>query len=170
MNHSMQLGEEKVLKLLLKFSIPAIIGMIVNALYNVVDRIFIGNSVGSLGIAGITIGFPIMLVMMACAMLIGIGSTSLISIKLGEQKKEEAELIMGNGMVLLILISILLSIFGLVFLNPLLKIFGASDAVLPYASEYLRVILCGTVFQSIGFRSEERRVGEECRSRWSAYN
>ncbi|MBS3994815.1 MAG: MATE family efflux transporter, partial [Alkaliphilus sp.] len=135
MNHSMQLGEEKVLKLLLKFSIPAIIGMIVNALYNVVDRIFIGNSVGSLGIAGITIGFPIMLVMMACAMLIGIGSTSLISIKLGEQKKEEAELIMGNGMVLLILISILLSIFGLVFLNPLLKIFGASDAVLPYASE-----------------------------------
>ena len=151
MNHSMQLGEEKVLKLLLKFSIPAIIGMIVNALYNVVDRIFIGNSVGSLGIAGITIGFPIMLVMMACAMLIGIGSTSLISIKLGEQKKEEAELIMGNGMVLLILISILLSIFGLVFLNPLLKIFGASDAVLPYASEYLRVILCGTVFQSIGF-------------------
>ena len=151
MNHSMQLGEEKVSKLLLRFSIPAIIGMLVNALYNVVDRIFIGNGVGSLGIAGITIGFPIMLVIMACAMLIGIGSTSLISLKLGEQKKDEAELIMGNGMVLLILISVLLSIFGLLFLNPLLKIFGASEAVLPYANEYLRVILYGTVFQSIGF-------------------
>ena len=151
MSHATQLGEEKVLKLLLRFSIPAIIGMLVNALYNVVDRIFIGNGVGSLGIAGITIGFPIMLVIMACAMLVGIGSTSLISIKLGEQKKDEAELIMGNGMILLILISLLITIPGLLFLNPLLKLFGASDLVLPYANDYLRIILLGTVFQSIGF-------------------
>ncbi len=82
MDRSKQLGEEKVSKLLLKFSIPAIVGMLVNALYNVVDRIFIGNGVGPLGIAGITIGFPIMLVIMAFAMLIGIGANSLISIRL----------------------------------------------------------------------------------------
>jgi putative MATE family efflux protein len=151
MDQASLLGEEKISKLLLKFSVPAIIGMLVNALYNMVDRIFIGNWVGSLGIAGITIGFPIMLVIMACAMLIGIGSTSLLSIKLGEQKRDEAELIVGNGMVLLIVISLVIAIPGLIFLEPLLKLFGASAAVLPYAKDYLSIILWGTVFQSIGF-------------------
>ncbi|AOY74929.1 MATE family efflux transporter [Clostridium formicaceticum] len=151
MDQSKQLGEEKVLKLLLKFSIPAIIGMLVNALYNVVDRIFIGNGVGSLGIAGITIGFPIMLFIMACGMLIGLGANALISIKLGEGKKEEAERILGNALVLLIGISLAISIVGSIFLEPLLKIFGASEAVLPYAREYLQIILWGAVFQSIGF-------------------
>jgi putative MATE family efflux protein len=151
MDQATLLGKEKVSKLLLKFSVPAIVGMLVNALYNMVDRIFIGNGVGSLGIAGITIGFPIMLVIMACAMLIGIGSTSLLSIRLGEQKRDEAELIIGNGMVLLILISLIITIPGLIFLDPLLKLFGASEAVLPYAKDYLSIILFGTVFQSIGF-------------------
>lgn len=151
MDRSKYLAEEKVLKLLLKFSIPAIVGMIVNALYNVIDRVFIGNGVGSLGIAGITVGFPIMLVIMAFAMLVGFGATSLISIRLGEQKKEEAELIMGNGMVLLILISVIISGIGLVFINPLLQLFGVSETVLPYARDYLRIILWGTVFMTIGF-------------------
>ncbi|MBB6215898.1 putative MATE family efflux protein [Anaerosolibacter carboniphilus] len=151
MDQAKLLGEEKVSKLLIKFSVPAIIGMLVNALYNMVDRIFIGNGVGSLGIAGITIGFPIMLVIMACAMLVGIGSTSLLSIRLGEQKRDEAERIIGNGMVLLIVISLVITIPGLLFLEPLLKLFGASAAVLPYAKNYLSIILLGTVFQSIGF-------------------
>lgn len=151
MDHSKQLGEEKVSKLLLKFSIPAIVGMLVNALYNVVDRIFIGHGVGALGIAGITIGFPIMLVIMAFAMLVGIGANSLISIRLGEKKKDEAELILGNAMVLLVCISLVISAVGLIFLEPLLRIFGASEAVLPYAKEYLGVILWGTVAQTIGF-------------------
>ncbi|MHB1391584.1 MAG: MATE family efflux transporter [Clostridia bacterium] len=151
MDHSKQLGEEKVSKLLLKFSIPAIVGMLVNALYNVVDRIFIGNSVGPLGIAGITIGFPIMLVIMAFAMLIGIGANSLISIRLGEGKKEEAELILGNAMVLLITIALVISGIGLVLLEPLLRVFGASEAVLPYAKDYLSIILWGAVAQTVGF-------------------
>ncbi len=151
MDHSKQLGEEKVSKLLLKFSIPAIVGMLVNALYNVVDRIFIGNGVGPLGIAGITIGFPIMLVIMAFAMLIGIGANSLISIRLGEGKKEEAELILGNAMVLLISIALVISTIGMIFLEPLLRVFGASEAVLPYAKDYLGIILWGTVAQTIGF-------------------
>lgn len=151
MDHSRRLGEEKVFKLLIRFSLPAIVGMLVNALYNVVDRIFIGNGVGPLGIAGITIGFPIMLVQMAFAMLIGIGANSLVSIRLGEQKREEAELILGNAMVLLIAVAVVLSVLGLVFLEPLLISFGASDAVLPYAKDYLRVILWGTTAQAIGF-------------------
>lgn len=151
MDQSKQLGEEKVSKLLLKFSIPAIVGMLVNALYNVVDRIFIGNSVGSVGIAGITIGFPIMLVIMAFSMLIGIGANSLISIRLGEQRKQEAELILGNALVLLIVTAAVISIFGLIFIEPLLRIFGASEAVLPYAKEYLSIILLGTVIQTVGF-------------------
>jgi Na+-driven multidrug efflux pump len=106
MDNSKQLGEQKVINLLMKFSIPAIIGMLVNALYNVVDRIFIGNGVGSLGIAGTTVAFPVMLVMMAFSMLIGIGANSLVSIRLGENKKEEAEVIFGNSVILLVLSSL----------------------------------------------------------------
>lgn len=151
MDHTKQLGEEKVLKLLLKFSIPAITGMLVNALYNVVDRIFVGNGVGSIGIEGITIAFPVMIFIMACGMLIGIGANSLISIRLGQDKKEEAELIMGNAMVLLIGISLIITVAGLIFIEPLLNAFGASAAVLPYAMSYMQIILWGTVFQSVGF-------------------
>lgn len=152
MDQSKQLGEEKVSKLLVKFSIPAIVGMLVNALYNVVDRIFIGNSdVGTLGIAGITVGLPIMLVIMAFGMLIGIGANSLISIRLGEQKKHEAELILGNAATLLVVISLFISISGLIFIEPVLRIFGASEAVLPYAKEYMSIILLGTVIQNLGF-------------------
>lgn len=151
MDRAKLLGEEKIGKLLLKFSIPAIVGMIVNAIYNIVDRIFIGNFVDSLGLGGITIAFPIMIIIMAFGMLIGIGATSLISIRLGEGKREEAELILGNAMVLLIVISLTLSIFGLIFLDPILKLFGASPQILPYAKEYLSIILLGAVFQSIGF-------------------
>ena len=151
MDRSKQMGEKRIPRLLLSFSVPAIIGMVVNATYNVVDRIFIGRGVGSLGIAGATIGFPIMLVLMAFGMLIGIGANSLVAIRLGEKKKEEAELVMGNAMVLLIIFSIVLSAAGLVFLKPLLLLFGASEATLPYAQQYVGIILMGTVFQSIGF-------------------
>lgn len=150
MDRSKQLGEEKVLKLLVRFSIPAIIGMLVNALYNIVDRIFIGNGVSTTALAGVAIGFPIMLILMAFAMLIGIGANSLVAIRLGEQKKDEAELIMGNALILLVVSTAVISILGLIFLDPLLKIIGASADVLPYAREYLRIILWGAVFQSVG--------------------
>ncbi len=150
MDNSKQLGEMKVLNLLIKFSIPAIVGMLVNALYNVVDRIFIGHGVGSQGIAAITIAFPVMLVMMAFSVLIGIGANSLVSIRLGQDRKEEAEGIFGNAITLLILSSLALSIIGLVFLDPLLRLLGASEQIMPYARDYLQIILIGGVFQSIG--------------------
>ncbi len=146
-----QLGHEKISTLLLRFSVPAIVGMLVQALYNVVDRIFVGNGVGALGIAGLTLVFPVMLVQMAFSMLIGLGATSLISIRLGEGRKEEAEQIMSNAFVMLVINAALLSFLGLMFLDPLIRILGASEAVLPYSRDYLSIILWGSVFQSVGF-------------------
>ena len=151
MNRSLQLGEERIGKLLLRFSIPAIIGMLVNGLYNIVDRIFVGRGVGSLALTGIAISFPITLAIMAFGMLIGIGATAVISIRLGQQKREEAERIVGNAFSLLVGITLLISILGYLFMDPLLVGFGASADVLPYAKDYIRIILIGAVFQSIGF-------------------
>ena len=151
MNRSQQLGEEKIGKLLLKFSIPAIIGMLVNGLYNIVDRIFVGRGVGSLALSGIAISFPITLAIMAFGMLIGIGATAVISIRLGQQKREEAERIVGNAFVLLVGISLLITFLGYLFMDPLLVGLGASAEVLPYAKQYISVLLAGAVFQSVGF-------------------
>jgi putative MATE family efflux protein len=150
LDRSKQLGEENIGKLLMKFSIPAIVGMLVNALYNIVDRIFIGR-VDTLALSGVTITFPISIIIMAFGMLVGIGAAALISIRLGQQKKEAAEHILGNAFTLIIIISLIVTILGLVFLQPMLLIFGASKATLPYAKQYITIILIGTVFQSIGF-------------------
>lgn len=127
------------------------VGMLAQAFYNIVDRIFIGHAVGPEGIAGATVSFPFMLILMAFGMLVGIGTTTLISIRLGEQKRDQAELILGNGAVLLVGQAILLTILGLTFLDPLLRLFGASDTILPYARDYLQIIALGAVFQSVGF-------------------
>lgn len=150
MDNSKQLGELKISKLLIKFSIPAIVGMLVNALYNTVDRIYIGNGVGPLGIGGTTIAFPVMLILMAFSMLIGLGANSMVSIRLGQSRKDEAEGIFGNALVLLVIISLILSIAGQFLLTPALKLMGTSDDILPYAEDYLRIILYGAVFQSVG--------------------
>lgn len=151
MSRTSELGEKRIFSLLMKFSIPAIIGMVVNALYNVVDRIFVGQGVGSLAIAGIAIGFPIFAVILAFGMLIGIGGAALISIKLGEQKQEDAEVILTNGLVILLAIGVVFTVLGLVFLDPMLRVFGASPDVLPYARDYMSIIIAGSTFQFIGF-------------------
>jgi putative MATE family efflux protein len=150
LDRSKQLGEESIGKLLLKFSIPAIVGMLVNALYNVVDRIFIGQ-VDTLALSGVTITFPISIIIMAFGMLVGIGAAALISIRLGQQKKEEAEHILGNAFTLIIIISLMVTAIGLIFLEPMLLKFGASSETLPYAKQYITIILIGVVFQTIGF-------------------
>src|SRR5699024_4895541 len=148
---SKMLGEEDVKSLLLKFSIPAIVGMLVNALYNVVDQIFIGKGVGSLGIAGVFIGNPVALILMAFSMLVGIGGNSLVSIRLGQNRNEDAQKILGNAFVLLIIISLILSTLGLIFLEPMLTFFGASETILPYSMAYMTIILLGAPLQAIGF-------------------
>lgn len=151
MDRAERLGQGKILPLLLEFSIPAIVGMLVQALYNVVDRIFVGNGVGPLGLAGLTLVFPVMLVQMAFSMLIGLGATALISIRLGEGRQAEAEQIMSNAFGMLVFVSLILSVLGLTFLDPLIRLLGASEAVLPYSRDYLSIILFGGVFQAIGF-------------------
>lgn len=151
MTQANPLGEEKIIKLILKFSIPAIVGMMVNALYNIVDRIFIGNSsyLGTNGLAAATICFPIMIILLAIGLLFGVGGATLFSIRLGEGKKEDAEKVLGNAFVLLIIGGLVAMVLGLTFLEPLLTLFGASESVLPYAEEYMSVIFFGSVFQVV---------------------
>ncbi len=134
------LGTEPIGKLLIKYSVPAIIGMIVNGLYNVVDRIFIGNipGVGPLAIAGLGVTTPIMTIVLAFGMLIGVGTATNISIKLGQGKKDEAENLIGNAIMLTIIIGLLISILGLIFSNQILHLFGASEGSLPYAKAYMQ--------------------------------
>jgi putative MATE family efflux protein len=151
MDRSQRLGKERIWRLLLTFSLPAMVGMLVQALYNVVDRIFIGQAVGSIGIAGTTVAFPVMLIMLAFGMLVGLGATTLISIRLGEQRADEAERVLGNAAVMLVGIALGLTAVGLLFLDPLLVACGATQSVLPYARDYLRIILLGAVFQATGF-------------------
>ncbi|MCB2306850.1 MATE family efflux transporter [Clostridium estertheticum] len=148
-----KLGSESISKLLFKFSVPAITGMVVNALYNIVDRIYIGHikGVGSYALSGLAITFPISVIIMAFGMLIGIGACSVISIRLGEKNVEAADNILGNAVMILTIISLALGIFGVLFLNKILMLFGADQNNLPYAKAYIQIILMGAVFQNIGF-------------------
>lgn len=151
MDRSKALGEEKISALLWKFSLPAITGMVANALYNVVDSIFVGHGVGEIGLAAVTIAFPIMIILMAFGLLVGVGASAVVSLRLGEHKQQEAEKILGNAFCLSMLLSVTLTIGMLVFLDPILIRLGAEENVLPYAREFTRIILYGSVFMYIGF-------------------
>ena len=152
MDNTNELASEKVGSLLWKFSIPAIIGMLVNALYSVVDRIFIGRGVPDpLALSGVAITFPITNVIMAFGMLVGIGGAAVVSIKLGQNKKEDAEKILGNAFVLVVIMSIVVSIIGLIFLEPILVLFGADSSTMPYAKPFGFIILLGVILQNLGF-------------------
>lgn len=151
MDNRNQLSKENVSKLLFKFSMPAIIGMVANALYNVCDRIFVGRGVGTLGISAITTAYPVSLIVIAFSMLVGIGAVSLVSIKLGQNNIKEAEVVIGNSFTLSILISIVLTFVGYIFIEPILQLFGGKGQVLIYAKEYTNVFLIGTLFQVLGF-------------------
>lgn len=140
------LANEKVSKVLMKLSLPATIGMIVNALYNVVDTIFIGRGVGAMAIGGLAIAFPIQMFIMAIAQMIGIGAASMISRSLGAGDVEKADNTAGNAYISIIAIAIVTVLIGLRFIDPLLRIFGASDVLLPYAKEYMQIIFGGSVF------------------------
>ena len=110
MNNAHQMTNEKTWKLLLRFSLPAIVGLLVNALYNIIDSMFVGKGVGDLALAGVTVTFPLVTTYMACIMLIGMGATAIISIKLGEGKGHEAEVIIGNALTLFLIIGVVLTV------------------------------------------------------------
>lgn len=154
------LGEQKVTPLLFKLSIPAMIGMISNALYNVIDTIFVGHGVGPLALGGLTIAFPFQMIIGAFALMYGVGVASVISRRLGEGKPEEAVIAASNAFILTFITSLIILILGQIYLEEILLIFGATEDILPYARDYMKIILLGVPFLSFSmcanniFRSE----------------
>ena len=146
-----ELGDAKVGRLMLKYFIPAFIGVFVNALYNVVDRIFIGQGVGAEALSGISVIFPVMLIMMGFGMLIGIGTGVVVSINLGKREFEAAERTMGTGFALMLTMSVIIMLVTYLLKVPILKSFGSTDETFQYANDYLNIILAGTVFMVVGF-------------------
>lgn len=140
------LGTEKISKLLFRQSLPAAVGMLVMSLYNIVDTIFIGRGVGTLGIAGLAISFPIHMLVIATSQTIGFGSASIISRALGAKNYKRAEQTLGNYITLVLIFSMIITALGIAFLRPILSLFGATEAVMPYAASYMSIILYGTVF------------------------
>lgn len=149
-NSNTNLGSESVGKLLFKLATPAIIAQIVNVLYNIVDRIFIGRMEnGEVAMAGVGVAFPIIIIITACSYLIGMGGGPLAAIKMGEQNNDEAEKIMSNSFSVLVILAILLTIGFKIGKEPLLWMFGASESTIGYSMDYLNIYLIGTVFVQI---------------------
>ncbi len=146
-----ELSDAKIGKLLLKYFIPAFIGVFVNALYNIVDRIFIGQGVGAEALSGISIIFPVMLIMMGFGMLIGIGTGVYVSINMGKKDLDAAEQTLGTGFFLMIVVSIIIMIVTYLLKRPILNSFGATDETFQYANDYLNIVLSGVAFMVIGF-------------------
>lgn len=148
---TLELGTKPVGSLLAQYAIPAIIAMTASSLYNMVDSIFIGQGVGAMAIAGLAITFPFMNLSGAFGAAIGIGSSTLISVKLGQKDYKTAQEALGNNVTLNIIVGILFATVCLLFLEPILQFFGASDVTMPYAKEYMEVILLGNVITHLYF-------------------
>lgn len=144
------LGVEPVGKLLLAFSVPSIVACLVNSVYNIVDQIFIGQGVGYLGNAATTVSFPMMTIVMAIATLIGSGGSAYTAIKLGEKDEKEANLTLNNLFSMSVGAGLVIAVTGLLFLEPMLRMFGATDTVMPYAKDYASIILMGVPFSVLG--------------------
>ncbi len=140
-----RLGKAPLGKLLIEFALPSIIAMTATSLYNMVDSIFIGKMIGPLGLAGLTVTFPLMNLSGAFGAMVGIGAGSLIAVKIGQREVDTAEYTLGNVVNLNVVIGILFAVVALVFLDPILLFFGASENTLPYARDYLSVLLYGNV-------------------------
>ncbi|MBK5200871.1 MAG: MATE family efflux transporter [Spirochaetaceae bacterium] len=142
------MGVEPIGSLLWKLSLPATVGMLANALYNLVDTIFIGQGVGSLGIAGISIAFPLQMIVSALAQMFGVGAASIVALKLGEGDEESAAKAAGNAMIMAVGVAAIYAILGSIFIDPLLNFVGVTEAIKPYAKDYLSIIYIGSIFLS----------------------
>ncbi|MDR1345159.1 MAG: MATE family efflux transporter [Bacteroidales bacterium] len=145
------LGTEKISALFWSYCIPAIVATTASSIYNIIDRIFIGNWVGAMAISGLALTFPIMNLAAAFGTLVGAGASARVSILLGEGRSEEATRTLGNSLIMNIIIGIAFSIIGLIFLDPILYIFGASKETIPYARDFMQIILGGNVITHIFF-------------------
>lgn len=140
---ALELGTKPVSSLLVQYALPAIVAMVASSLYNMVDSIFIGQGVGALAISGLAITFPFMNLSAAFGAAIGVGASAFLSVKLGQRDYDIANKILGNNVMLNIIVGIIFGGLGLLFLDPILRFFGASDATLPYAHDYMVIILLG---------------------------
>lgn len=162
MNAEQQLGTEKIGKLLAKFSIPCIISLVLNAVYNMVDQIFIGQGVGYLGNGATNVIFPLMQVATAIALLLGEGGANYISLKLGAGEKDKASKAMAAGIASLFGVGVIIFIIYIVFLEPFCWLFGATELTLPYAMDYGRIVAVGMIWNvfAIGSMSLVRADGK----------
>lgn len=140
-----ELGTEKIGKLLVQYAIPAIIAMTASSLYHITDSIFIGHGVGALAISGLAITFPLMNLAAAFGSLVGAGAATLLSIRIGQKDYQTANIILGNELTLNVIFGIGFSVITYIFLDPILYFFGASEATIPYARDFMHVILIGNV-------------------------
>jgi len=144
-----ELGTQPVGRLLMRYAVPAVIAMTASSLYNIVDRIFIGHigseAEGSLALGGLAVTFPIMNLSAAFGAMIGVGGSTLISVKLGQKDHDTAQRVLGNVVTLNVILGVLLAVIGIAFIDPLLYFFGASENTVGYAREYMFVILLGNV-------------------------
>ncbi len=143
------LGSENIRKLLMRYAIPAIVAMTAASLYNMMDSIFIGHGVGSLGIAGLAVTFPFINLAAAFGSLVGVGASAVVSMKMGQKDLKSAEAVLGNVILMNIVIGSLFMAICLIFLNPILYFFGASEATLPYARDYMKIILYGNIITHV---------------------
>ena len=148
---TLELGTKPVGRLLWQYALPAVIAMLASSAYNIIDRIFIGQIVGPEAIAGLAITFPFMNLLGAFGACIGVGASTAISIRLGQKDYETAGRLFGNNASLNVLAGVTLAIIGLLFLDPILRFFGASDVTLPYAHQFMVIILLGNVFTHLYF-------------------
>ena len=146
-----ELGTQKVGKLLRQYAVPAIIAMTASSLYNMIDSIFIGQGVGPYAISGLALTFPLMNLAAAFGTLVGVGASTLLSVLLGQKNYEVARRVLGNVVILNMIIGSLFAILTLIFLNPILYFFGASDQTIGYARDYMVVILSGNIITHIYF-------------------
>lgn len=161
MSKTQELGTKSIGSLLLHYSLPAIVAMTASSLYNIIDSVFIGRGVGALAIAGLSVSFPFMNLSAAFGAMIGIGATTVVSVKLGQQDREGAEMALGNVVLLNVVLGVVFAILSLIFLDPILYFFGASDATISYARDYMQVILIGNVITHLylGLNSVMRAAG-----------
>ena len=157
-----ELGTEPIGKLLKNYAVPAIIAMTASSLYNIIDSIFIGHGVGPLAIAGLAVTFPLMNLSAAFGTLVGVGATTLVSVLLGQKNYDIANKVLGNVVILNIIIGLLFMTVSLIFLDPILYFFGASDNTIVYAREYMQIILAGNAVTHLylGLNSVLRASGQ----------
>lgn len=148
---TLELGTKPVGKLLVQYAMPAIIAMVASSLYNIIDRVFIGQVVGPMAISGLAITFPFMNLAAAFGAAIGVGASTTISVRLGQKDYKSAENILGNTITLNIIIGLTFGGICLLFLDPILRFFGASEATIPYARDFMQVILAGNLFSHMYF-------------------